>query len=170
MNPSELKCFTGVQEFRRILFLRKRISPDLLISCSSLLSILALSISMSAQMPSFTTIAKGEVSGQQEAKQVTVRTAAEWKALWDEHAPAEKMPAVDFAKNMVVGIFLGSKPSAGHEVEITGVRSQDKDLIVEYAQKQPGRGTMAAQILTEPFHLVVLPKHEGTVRFMAVPD
>lgn len=125
---------------------------------------------VSAQMPPITTIAKGEVSGQQLARQVTIRTAAEWKTLWAEHAPAEKMPAVDFTKNMVVGVFLGSKPSAGHEVEITSVRAQDKDVIVEYVQKQPGRGTMAAQILTEPFHLVAVPKHEGTVRFMSVPD
>ena len=126
---------------------------------------------VSAQTPpSFTNIAKGDVSGQQTAKQVTVRTAAEWTALWKDHAPTEKLPAVDFAKNMVVGIFLGSKPSAGHEVEIVGVRTEQKDLIVEYVQKQPGRGTMAAQILTEPFHLVAVPKHAGTVRFMHVPD
>jgi len=125
----------------------------------------------SAQAPqlSFTTVAKGDVSGQQTAKQVTVRTAADWKALWKEHAPTEKMPSVDFAKNMVVGIFLGSKPSAGYEVEIVGVRTQEKDLIVEYVQKQPGRGTMAAQILTEPYHLVAVPTHAGTVRFIHVP-
>src|SRR5687768_10383188 len=134
------------------------------------LSMAAISMSTSAQMPSFTTIAKGEVSGQQLAKQVTIRTAGEWKALWNEHAPTEKMPAVDFAKNMVVGIFLGSKPSAGHQVEITGVRTQDKDVIVEYVQKQPGRGTMAAQILAEPFHLVSVPTHPGTVRFVSVTD
>ncbi len=124
---------------------------------------------MSAQTPSFTNIAKGDASGQQIAKQVTVRTPAEWAALWKDHAPTEKMPAVDFSKDMVVGIFLGSKPSAGHEVEIVGVRTEQKDLIVEYAQKQPGRGTMAAQILTEPFHLVSVPKHAGTVRFAHVP-
>ena len=123
-----------------------------------------------APPPPFTTVAKGDVSGQQTAKQVTVRTAAEWKALWKDHAPTEKMPSVDFAKNLVVGIFLGSKPSAGHEVEIVGVRTQEKDLIVEYVQKQPGRGTMAAQILTEPFHLVAVAKHAGTVRFVSVPD
>lgn len=134
------------------------------------LSIIAIGISMSAQAPAFTTIAKGDISGQQLAKQVTIRTTGEWKALWAEHAPTEKMPAVDFAKNMVVGIFLGSKPSAGHQVEITGVRTQDKEVIVEYVQKQPGRGTMAAQILTEPFHLVALPKHEGTVRFVVAPE
>ena len=119
--------------------------------------------------PSFTTIAKGDSSEQQLAKQVTVRTAAEWKALWKDHAPTEKMPAVDFTKDMVVGIFLGTKPSAGHEVEIVGVRPEGKDLIVEYVQKQPAPGTMAAQILTEPFHLVAVPKHTGTVRFMHVP-
>jgi protease stability complex PrcB-like protein len=71
---------------------------------------------------------------------------------------------------MVVGIFLGSKPSAGHAVEIVNVRADDKDVIVEYVQKQPGRGTMAAQILTEPFHLVAVAKHPGVVRFVHVPD
>src|SRR5688500_8851930 len=85
---------------------------------------------MSAQgtVPSFTSVARGDISGQQTAKQVTVRTAAEWKALWKDHAPTAKMPDIDFAKEMVVGIFLGTKPSDGHEVSIVGVRSQDKDL------------------------------------------
>ena len=133
-----------------------------------LIAVLAVA-TMSAQTPSFTNIAKGDSSEQQLAKQVTVRTAAEWKALWKDHAPTEKMPAVDFTKDMVVGIFLGTKPSAGHEVEIVGVRPEGKDLIVEYVQKQPAPGTMAAQILTEPFHLVAVPKHTGAVRFMHVP-
>jgi hypothetical protein len=126
------------------------------------------SIAAQAPQPPFTSIAKGDVSGQQTARQVTVRTAAEWKALWKDHSPTAKMPAVDFAKEMVVGIFLGTKPSDGHEVEIVGVRTEAKDLIVEYVQKQPGRGTIA-QILTEPFHLVSVPAHVGTVRFIHVP-
>ena len=125
---------------------------------------------MSAQTPSFTSVAKGDMSEQQTMKQVTVRTAEEWKALWKDHAPTVKMPNVDFDRNMVVGVFLGSKASAGHDVEIVGVRTQEKDLIVEYVQKQPGRGTMAAQILTEPYHLVAVAKHAGTVRFIHVPD
>lgn len=125
--------------------------------------------SMSAQ-PLFTSVAKGEVSGQQTAKQVTVRSAAEWKALWNDHAPTENLPTVDFTKDMVVGIFLGSQPSAGHGVEIVGVRTEGKDLIVEYVQKQPARGIMAAQILTEPYHLVAVPQHAGTVRFVHVPE
>ena len=136
----------------------------------SLLCVSWLSASLlMAQTQSFSTVAKGDASEQQTARQVTVRTAAEWKALWKDHAPTAKMPAVDFSKDMVVGVFLGSKPSAGHDVEIVGVRMEEKDLIVEYVQKQPGRGTLAAQILTEPYHLVSVPRYAGNVRFANVP-
>jgi len=135
------------------------------------LSILCVSLaSIGAQAPFFDSVAKGSMSGQQIAKQVIIRTSAEWNALWKDHAPTEKMPVVDFTKRMVVGIFLGTKPSGGHDVEIVGVRTQEKDLIVEYVQKQPGRGTMAAQMLTEPYHLVSVAKHPGTVRFIHVPE
>ena len=118
--------------------------------------------------PALARIAKGDMSGVQTMRQVTVRTAAEWQKLWKEHSPDEKMPAVDFNANMVVGIFLGSKPSAGYQVEILNVRPEGSDLVVEYAQKQPGRGMMTAQMLTEPYDLVAVPKHAGPVRFVAV--
>jgi hypothetical protein len=113
-------------------------------------------------------IAKGDMSGVQTMRQVTVRTTAEWQKLWKEHSPDEKMPAVDFNSHMVVGIFLGSKPSAGYQVEILSVRPEGNELVVEYAQKQPGRGMMSAQMLTEPYDLVAVPKHAGPVRFVAV--
>jgi hypothetical protein len=145
-----------------------------LVGCATKVApcVMIMTAMLSAQTPapSFTEVAKGNASNQQDARQVTVRTAAEWTALWKEHAPTAKMPTVDFAKNMVVGIFLGTKPSDGHHVEIVGVRTQDKDLIVEYVQRQPGRGTMAAQILTEPYHLVAVAKHPGPVRFLHVPE
>lgn len=135
--------------------------------CLTLAVALAAPLETMAQAQAFTTVAKGDASGQQTSRQVIIRTAAEWKALWNEHAPTEKLPAIDFSKEMVVGMFLGTKPSAGHEVEIVGVRTQENELIVEYVQKQPGRGTMAAQILTEPYHLVAVPKHAGMVRFIS---
>jgi hypothetical protein len=126
--------------------------------------------SAQAPQPAFTNVAKGDASGQQIARQVTARTPAEWAAVWKAHSTTEKPPQIDFTKSMVVGVFLGSKPSAGYEVEIVGVRTQNKELVVEYVQRQPGRGTMVVQILTEPYHLVSVPQHEGTVRFVHVPD
>jgi hypothetical protein len=118
----------------------------------------------------FTTVAKGDASEQETVRQATVRTPAEWQALWKDHSLNEKLPVVDFTSKMVVGVFLGTKPSTGYEVEIVGARVDGEALVVEYVQRQPKRGTMAAQILTEPFHLVTLPRHTGQVRFVQVPD
>ena len=130
----------------------------------------ALCVAGAAAQAPLTVVSKGNMSGHQNARQVVVRTAAEWKALWNAHSATEKMPAVDFGSSMVVGVFLGTKPSDGYAVEIVAVRPTDKEVVVEFVQKQPGRGTMAAQILTEPFSLVSVPKHTGTVRFVQVPD
>jgi len=129
-----------------------------------LLSVTAL---LSAQVP-FASIAKGFVSDQETPRQAVVRTPAAWQTLWNGRAPGDKLPAVDFATKMVVGVFLGTTPTAGYGVEIVGVKTDGDTLVVEYTERAPGRGTMAAQILTQPFHLVSVPRHEGTVRFVAV--
>jgi hypothetical protein len=125
---------------------------------------------MMAAVPAVTTVSKGDSSEQQTQRQVVARTAAEWQAVWTAHSPGAKPPVVDFATNMVVGVFLGTKPSAGYEVEIVKTREEGTDLVVEYVVRQPGRGMMAAQILTEPYHLIAAPRHAGPVRFVQVAD
>jgi PrcB C-terminal len=135
----------------------------------AILTVVVAGSSLRAQS-GLTTIAKGDASGVQLARQVTIRTPSEWTALWKDHAPSEQGPAVDFTKRTVVGIFLGTKPSAGHEVEIVGVRHEGADLVVEFVHTQPAAGTMTAQILTEPYHLVSVARHAGPVRFAQVPD
>ena len=46
----------------------------------------------------FTTIAEGQQSNIEDAREVVVRSAAEWKMLWQQHAPDQPMPKVDVAK------------------------------------------------------------------------
>jgi hypothetical protein len=118
-----------------------------------------------AQGMAFTTVARGDISGQQIPRQVTIRTPAEWESLWKAHSPGEKLPAVDFASRMVVGVFLGSKPSTGYQAEIVDVRKDGDALVVSYVETEPPAGMLSAQILTEPFHLVSVPAHTGPVRF-----
>ena len=66
--------------------------------------------------PAFTTISKGDISEQETPRQVTAHTPAEWRAVWNAHSPNAKLPVVDFATKMVVGIFLGTKATGGYEV------------------------------------------------------
>jgi hypothetical protein len=123
-----------------------------------------------AQPSAVTTISKGDISEQQTPRQATARTAAEWQAVWRAHAPDAKLPPVDFATRMVVGIFLGTKPTDGYEVEIVKTREDGVALVIEYVMRQPKRGTMTAQILTQPYHLIAVPKHADPVRFVQVAD
>ena len=111
------------------------------------------------------TIDKGEQSNVDEARQVVVRTDAEWTKLWQQHSPDRQRPTVDFAKDMIVGVFMGSRPSAGYNISIVSTFAKDGNVIVQYRESMPRPGTMTAQVLTFPYHLVAVPKAAGEVRF-----
>jgi hypothetical protein len=117
----------------------------------------------------FTTIDRGDHSQIEEPRQVVVRTAPEWSALWQQHAGAGKPAAVDFTRSMVIAVFVGSRPTAGYTVEITRIETQDAGLVVTYREKGPPPGAMVAQVLTSPFHIVRTPFHGGPVKFQRTP-
>ena len=111
------------------------------------------------------TVDKGEQSNIDEAKQIVVRTEAEWTKLWQLHSPDRKRPAVDFSKDMIVGVFTGSRPTAGYNLSIVSTFAKDGNVLVQYRESQPRPGAMAAQVLTFPYHLVAVPKTTGDVKF-----
>jgi hypothetical protein len=134
-----------------------------------LLLILAALLQGAASNATMKTVDKGPNSNIDTARQVTVRSAADFATLWKSHAADRKMPDVDFNANMVVGIFLGSRPTAGFAVEIVSAQPESGALIVKYKENRPSRDAISAQVITTPFHLVAVPKAEGTVRFEKVP-
>ena len=114
------------------------------------------------------TVAQGPTSNIEEPRQVVARTAAEWQALWKEHSPASALPAVEFAQSLVIGVFLGSRPTAGFSVEITAVRTEGSRTVVEYTERVPPRDAFVAQMLTSPFHLVRIMRTAGPLEFRRV--
>jgi hypothetical protein len=112
-----------------------------------------------------TTIAKGAESAVESPRQVTVRTPSEWAALWRAHAGERPLPQVDFTRDMVVGVFLGTRPTGGFAVEIVGTRQDHGSLVVEYRETRPGRDQITAQVITAPYHLVRIPRVAGGVTF-----
>jgi protease stability complex PrcB-like protein len=115
-----------------------------------------------------TTIDKGSSSAIETPREATARTPAEWAALWQAHSGDRPLPAVDFARDMVVGVFMGTQPTGGFAVEIVGTRQDHGSLVVEYRETRPGRDTITAQIITAPFHLVAIPAFSGEVIFQKV--
>jgi hypothetical protein len=116
------------------------------------------------------TIDHGTQSGIDEARNVTARSADEWVKIWRAHAGEKPLPPVDFSREMVVGVFLGSRPTAGYGVEIVGTRDEPMDtLVVQYRIMSPARDAMTAQIITTPYHLVAVSERLPSVRFEKVP-
>ena len=106
------------------------------------------------------------MSGIDGPRQAVVRSQREWEALWRQHAPAGRpVPAVDFAKRMVVGVFIGSRPTGGFSVTITRARLDGATLIVEWSERAPSPRDISAQVVTSPAHIVELPRHDGAIRF-----
>ncbi|HZT78489.1 MAG TPA: protease complex subunit PrcB family protein [Vicinamibacterales bacterium] len=126
----------------------------------SCVSWLAVAATASAQTPR--TIDKGEQSNIDDAKQVVIRDAAAWRALWQQHAPDRPMPAIDFSKESVVAVFLGSKPTAGYNVTILSTTEGGGALIVRYRETRPSAGGVTAQVLTFPYHIIAIPKASAT--------
>lgn len=114
------------------------------------------------------TVAQGPMSNIEEPRQVVVRTAAEWQALWKEHDAQRAAPPVDFTRSIVVAVFLGTRPTAGFSVEITAVKAEGSRAVVEYRERRPPRDALVAQILTAPFHVVRVAPTAGSVEFRRI--
>jgi hypothetical protein len=115
-------------------------------------------------------IEKGDQSNIDSARQVLVRTDAELRQLWQQHAPDRPMPKVDFSREMVVGVFMGSRPTAGFSTAIVSATAANGALIVRYSETKPSAGAVTAQILTFPYHLVAIPRADVTdVKFEKAP-
>ena len=130
--------------------------------------VLVLAALLQSTPPAIRTVGKGPTSAIDEPRQVTVRSAAEWVALWKEHGANAPLPAVDFSREMVVGVFSGTRPTAGYGVGILRAAGDSGALIVEYVETRPSPDSITAQILTAPYHLAAMPKHEGEVTFKKV--
>ena len=118
--------------------------------------------------PPLRTIDRGPRSNIEDARFVTVRGQPEWSALWRTHAPAKPLPQVDWSSEMVVGVFLGTRPTAGFGVEIVGFREEGGRVVAGYKESPPARDAITAQMLTSPYTLAVIPRRNGDVTFEKV--
>ena len=131
----------------------------------SLILVMALQAAMPVQV---TIISRELMSMVDEPKQAVARSAAEWSALWRQHAGDKPLPAVDFGTRTVVAVFLGTRSSAGFAVDITSVHEANGGLIVRWQERRPESGDVSAQVLTSPAVIASVPKFAGEITFEKV--
>jgi hypothetical protein len=114
-------------------------------------------------------IDKGVTSNMDDARQTSARSVEEWSRLWTQHAGERTRPSVDFSREVVVAVFMGTRPTAGFATEIVRVREEGAALVVSYRETRPSPDGVAAQVLTSPFHIVAVPRGATTdVKFERV--
>ncbi len=115
------------------------------------------------------TLSQGNFSGIQTASELVVTNAAQWAEVWTKHSaqrtPKEKPPAVNFEKETVLFVTVGSKPTGGHRVEIAEVRQEGDKTEVLVRIRAPRSGGFSIQALTAPYHAAAIPKVTGPVKF-----
>jgi monoamine oxidase len=75
------------------------------------------------------------------------------------------VPPVDFSKQAVVAVFLGSRTTAGYSVSIERIEPHEDGVRVVYQEGRPAPGDMTAQVMTSPFHIVATATFAGSASF-----
>jgi uncharacterized membrane protein len=112
------------------------------------------------------TLAKGEDSRIVEPRRFVIREPQAFAAIWAAHAgPDAAPPAVDFESHMVAAVFAGERPSPGYGVAVAGTRRESDALVITLAETEPDASAVFAQIVTSPYHVALLPRDDGEIRF-----
>lgn len=128
------------------------------------LLISSIAANTSAMSASFQTIDRGKYSAIEDPLAEVYRTEADFASFWARHMrntwEAPPVPVVDFASQIVVAVFRGTKSSGGYGVEVTSVDEEDGHLTVNFLTSDPSPGDMTSMALTQPYHIVKI-DHSG---------
>lgn len=115
-------------------------------------------------------LAWGSHSGLVVEREAVLSTAAQWAALWREHArdSAEPAPLVDFAKERVVAVALGERTNGCFGVRVTSATTDPdaRTTTVNVTERVPRPKDFCTQALVTPFHFAALPARDTTVAFV----
>jgi hypothetical protein len=91
----------------------------------------------------------------------------------EEYARAIGVKAIDFEKQMIVGVSAGVQPTGGYRVEITRVengKEEKRGITVWWRLRAPPPDQGVAQKLTHPAEVVLVEHREGPVQFRRLAD
>lgn len=119
---------------------------------------------------SWETIEKKSYSSHPEREQYAIRNEEEWETLWNRvykgRSPIPERPDVDFAKEMVIAVFMGEKPTGGYSIEIERIVEREETWEVHVQETAPGPNDGVIEALTQPYHMVRTPRTEKEVTFV----
>ena len=91
---------------------------------------------------------------------------AAWTMLWENAASAPPLPAVDFAREMIVLAALGERPTGGYQILLdSAVTTGEKSVVIHVRTVSPGARCGLYQALTQPVDIARLPRLQRAITF-----
>jgi len=111
----------------------------------------------------FEVVARGaQAVGVDRATYRLLRTREELTQAWNQaHGSSLSVPPVpsaDLARETLVAIFLGGKPTGGYGLDVEAASIEGGDLYVDVRATSPASGTLTTQALTSPWLLLRIPR------------
>jgi tetratricopeptide (TPR) repeat protein len=100
---------------------------------------------------------------------IVIKGKEDWEKYKKEFSIMGKLPKVDFKKEMIVYVSMGTRPSGGYSVEIKKIYEKDGKIKVIFKESYPGRG-LTTDVMTYPHHMVVIEKSDKPVEFVNEKD
>ena len=131
-----------------------------------------LGVRVSSWVPdSAATLVHQVISGYTTATQTVVSDPDTWATVWARlfatMSPVPPRPAVDFGSDAVVLAAIGERPNGGFSVRVDSVITFGGGAKVFVTETSPGPMCITPQIVTQPVHVVRVPRPAGPAVFEA---
>lgn len=108
-------------------------------------------------------------SGIEERRQAVIRDSTTWARVWTEimgsHRPGAPLPAVDFAREMLVVASMGTRSSGGYSMAVDSIRAARDTVFLRIREYSPGSQCGTTGALTAPVGLARLERSEQPIAF-----
>jgi hypothetical protein len=108
-------------------------------------------------------------SGYDQPERFVIRDSATmamvWETIYRGVSPRPDMPFIDFTRNMVLVVALGTRATSGYNIVLDSATLGADGLTVYARISSPGGGAILP-VVTQPLDAGVVPRTTGPVRFV----
>jgi len=120
----------------------------------------------------FQTVGKGSVSGYEDSAYWVINDAEQWADVWNKHVgilfPEPSLPDVDFSRSTIIAVFMGRCLTTGYGIEVKEIVDTGLSVVVRVEKTHPGEGCVVGEMLTYPYHIVMVDKIGKYIVFSTV--
>jgi hypothetical protein len=104
-----------------------------------------------------TGISLGSYCAIDQSGEFVITSTREWECLWKKvhHGkyPQPEVPDVDFSRETVLAVFMGTRATGGFSIEISHLKEMEGVIKAVVKSRSPAPGELVTMAITRPFHI-----------------